>query len=239
MVTAFRLGYRRNNGPGTWSVRVANGKGGHWTKAIGAADDFDAADDSNILDFWQAQDRARSIGLSARHTDTGGKLATVGEAVIAYSDDLAARGGDVANAARIKVHLPKSLADKTVAMLAARDFKPWRDALNRAKLLPSTINRVNSCLAACLNLAADQDERITSRRAWEKALAAIPDAVESRNVILPEADVRAIIGAAYAAVGQEFGVLTETAAISGSESSVSCRDWKCKTSKPTAPTRAS
>jgi len=40
---------------------------------------------------------------------------------------------------------------------------------------------------AALNLAADQDERIASRRAWETGLASIPDAEQSRNVILPEA----------------------------------------------------
>jgi integrase len=209
------LGYRRNQGPGTWSVRVADGKGGHWIKAIGAADDFDTADGTNVLDFWQAQDRARTIGLGARHADTGGKLATVAEAVATYEADLGARGGDLANAGRIRVHLPKALADKTVAMLAGRDFKSWRDGLNKAGLSPSTINRVNSCLAACLNLAADQDERIASRRAWEKGLAAIPDATESRNVILPEAEVRAIIAGAYSVIGSEFGALTEAAAVTG------------------------
>ena len=38
------LGYRRNQTAGTWVVRVADGKGGNWTKAIGAADDFDNSD---------------------------------------------------------------------------------------------------------------------------------------------------------------------------------------------------
>jgi len=208
------LGYRRNQGSGTRSVRVANGKGGHWVKAMAAADDFDTADGSNILDFWQAQDRARAIGLDSRHADTGGKLSTVADAVAAYEADLRTRGGDLANAGRIRVHLPKALADKTVAMLSGRDFKSWRDALTKAKLSPSTVNRVNSCLQAALNHAADQDERIASRRAWEKGLAAIPDATTSRNVILPEGDVRAIIASAYT-VGPEFGALVEAAAVTG------------------------
>ena len=33
------LGYRRNQTAGTWVARVADGKGGNWTKAIGTADD--------------------------------------------------------------------------------------------------------------------------------------------------------------------------------------------------------
>ena len=30
------LGYRRNHAAGTWVVRVADGKGGNWTKRVGA-----------------------------------------------------------------------------------------------------------------------------------------------------------------------------------------------------------
>jgi hypothetical protein len=60
------LGYRRNATAGTWVVRAADGQGGNWTKAIGTADDFDEAD---VLDFWQAQDRARAIARVGRNGD--------------------------------------------------------------------------------------------------------------------------------------------------------------------------
>jgi integrase len=73
-------------------------------------------------------------------------------------------------------------------------------------------------LKAALNLAADHDERIGSRGAWERGLPLLPDAVESRNVILPEADVRAIIAAAYA-IGPEFGLLVEVLAVTGARPS--------------------
>ena len=208
------LGYRRNQGPGAWVLRVANGKGGHWTKALATADDFDSADGGTILDFWQAQDRARAVGLDARHGGSGGKLVTVKEAVGAYEADLKTRGGDVANAARIRAHLPDALAGKTVATLAARDFKSWRTALTKASLSPAAINRANSCLKACLNFTAGQDERIVNVRAWEKGLANIPDATESRNVILGEPDIRSIIAAAYQ-IGPDFGLLVELAAVTG------------------------
>ena len=60
------LGYRRNGTAGTWVARVADGKGANWTKAIGNADDFDDADGTAILDYWQAQERARTLGRGER-----------------------------------------------------------------------------------------------------------------------------------------------------------------------------
>ena len=211
------LGYRRNQGPGTWSVRVADGKGSHWIKAIATADDYDTADAEHVLDFWQAQGRARMIGLGARH-DYGAKLITVRQAIDRYAADLEARRGDPGNARRILGHLPEGLADKTVALLRAADFAPWREALAAAKLSPSAVNRNNKALKAALNLAADQDERINNRTAWEKALASLPDATTARNVILPETDIRAIIAAAYA-INTEFGTLIDLAAVTGARPS--------------------
>ena len=53
------------------------------------------------------------------------------------------------------------------------------------------MNRTAAAFKAALNLAADNDERITSRQAWDLGLATIPDAEESRNVILDESLVLA------------------------------------------------
>src|SRR5262249_59205722 len=76
------LGYRRNKTAGTWVLRVANGKGGNWTKAIGNADDFDEADGKDFLDFWQAQDLARVIARVSRDGDgDDGKPITVSRAL--------------------------------------------------------------------------------------------------------------------------------------------------------------
>jgi integrase len=208
------IGYRRNQGPGTWSGRQADGKGGYQTFAVATADDYDTANGAGIMDFWQAQDRVRSTGLGAREAADGSKLVTVREAVDAYQHELERRGGDLANAARLRAHLPDTLAGKTVAMLVARDFKPWRDALTRAQLSPASINRINTCLKAALNLAAAHDERLTNRRAWQTGLGSIPDAAESRNVILSDQARHAVVASAYK-VSSEFGLLTEVAASTG------------------------
>jgi integrase len=81
-------------------------------------------------------------------------------------------------------------------------------------LAPSTVNRTATALKAALNLMADQDERITSRRPREMGLAAIPDAEDSRNVILAESVVRTIIAEAHEE-SEAFGLLVELAAITG------------------------
>src|SRR5215471_3858859 len=84
------LGYRRNQSAGTWVARVADGKGGNWTKAVGTADDLEGADGNAVLDFWQAQEKARAIG---RADQTGAaKPVTVGEALANYETDLETRG---------------------------------------------------------------------------------------------------------------------------------------------------
>ena len=86
------LGYRRNRTAGTWVARVADGKGANWTKAIANADDFEEANGELILDFWQAQEKARTLGHVAGGEDEFVKPATVAEAVESYEGDLRTRG---------------------------------------------------------------------------------------------------------------------------------------------------
>jgi integrase len=208
------LGYRRNQTAGTWVVRVADGKGGNWTKSVGLADDFDEADGHRILDFWQAQDKARALGRADRAGDAGPvKPVTVGQALDSYEADLKTRGGDIGNVARVRMHLPAGLRDKPVTLLASRELRRWRDGLAKT-LAPATVNRTCTGLKAALNLAAEHDERITNSRAWETGLASIPDAEQTRNVILPEPAVRQIIAAAQQQ-SAEFGLLIEVAAVTG------------------------
>src|SRR5215470_5381914 len=43
LAPGIALTYRRNAGPGTWSVRCSDGFGGEWLKKIGLADDLEPA----------------------------------------------------------------------------------------------------------------------------------------------------------------------------------------------------
>jgi integrase len=209
------LGYRRNKTAGSWVVRAADGKGGNWTQAFAVADDFEDANGTDVLSFWQAQDRARVLARGGRDADEdSGKPITVAQMIDRYETDLKARGGEVYNAQRVRVHLPDVLASKTVALLAPREFRHWRDGLIKKGLAPSTVNRTCAAFQAALELAAAQDPRIRNQSAWRTGLAALPDAEQSRNVIMPEDAVLSIISAAYT-VSREFGLLVEVAAVTG------------------------
>jgi integrase len=205
------LGYRRNKTAGNWVARLGDGKGGYSTRNIGIADDYAEANGSDILDFWQAQAKARQLGKG----DTVQEVAilSLGKALDRYEADLRTRGADAGNVSRLRGHLNTAMLRKAVALLSTADLRRWRDGLAK-KLAPSSVNRTTAAFKAALNLAADQDERIGTRRAWEIGLATIKGADEARNVILPEAVVRGLIAEARA-VSPEFGLLIEVAAVTG------------------------
>ena len=206
------LGYRRNQTAGTWVVRLSDGKGRNTRKAIGSADDYEDADGDKVLSFWQAQERARKLAHGDDPTTAAprGIPVTVKQAINRYETDLKTRGGDTGNVNRLRLHLPPSLAGKTVAFLTVDDLRDWRDGLRRR---PASVNRICTILKAALNLTASKDTRLSSR-AWEVGLATIPDAGEARNVILRDAEVLALIEEARA-YGGAFGLLVEVAAITG------------------------
>jgi len=208
-----RLGYRRNDTTGSWSVLVANGAGGAWMKVFAIADDHDDADGDRVLDYWQAQDRARTV---ARGSDEGNgdRPITVGEALDFYADDLAARDGETGNISRVRFHLPPSLASKTVALLTMRECRRWRDGLLAKGLTPATVKRTSKPLTAALNLAASADPRISNSNAWKVGLKALPDSHRARNVVLTDDQVRKLVALAYER-DHGFGMLIEVAAVSG------------------------
>src|SRR6516225_5444770 len=113
----IRLGYRRNEGPGTWNVRVT-GPGIDWVKRIGLADDHEPADGRAVMSFWQAQDAARKLARRQPGDDVAddGRPQTVGEALNAYEADLAAKAGDVYNARRARIHLPGAISGSRTGM---------------------------------------------------------------------------------------------------------------------------
>src|SRR5262249_8376903 len=205
------LGYRRRISAGRRIVKAADGHGGHWTKVGAIADDHEDADGEHVLDFWQVQDKARTL---ARGKDAGGRPATVAEAIADYERDLIARSASPANARRARTQLPSTLLAKPVGLLTTRELKHLPDGLLAKGVKPASVNRDLRGLKAALNLAAIHDERITNARVWRVGLAALPDAHTARNVILADEKVRALIAAAYAE-NDALGILVETAAVTG------------------------
>lgn len=206
------VGYRRNAGAGTWIVRKADGKGGSTQRVIGTADDYENADGERVLSWAQAQAKALDAAQKEESVSPASRI-TVADAMTAYEDDLKARKGDLGNVQRIRHHIPPKLAEKAVVDLTTADLRKWRDGL-LSSLAPATVNRTANGLRAALELAARHNDRITNANTWKHGLAGLPDAEQSRNVILSDAVVKAIIDAAY---GQspEFGLLVEVAAVTG------------------------
>jgi integrase len=97
--------------------------------------------------------------------------------------------------------------------LTARDLRRWRDALAK-EMSPASVNRSATVLKAALNLAASGDETISNGQAWAVGLETLPNAEESRNVILDDIAVRRIVSEAYK-LSREFGLLVEVAAVTG------------------------
>jgi integrase len=231
------LGYRRNATAGTWVARVADGRGGNWTKGIGTADDHDDANGDTVLDYWQASDRAKQVARGGKDQTAEAAAApqavetvtTLCAALDRYEADLRTRGGDEGNAVRVRRHLTAAMLDRSVVSLSLKALRDWRDGLTAKRrrkpgdaepeapgepLTPSGVNRLCTALKAALNLAADLDDRIISRRAWEQGLATLPGAEEARNVVLADSDIRKLIVAAPTQ-GADFGLLVEGLAVTG------------------------
>jgi integrase len=210
----IHLGYRRNAGAGTWSVRVADA-GAEWIKRIAPADDLELASPPHVLSYWQAIDQARAFARRqpGEAIDESRPL-TVSEALTLYEKDLVARSGSPYNSRHARLHLPASILSKPVALLGATELRKWRDSLLAKGLAAGTVNRTKTGLRAALELAAAHDPRISNQRAWKIGLAALPDAHRARNVILDDATVRRIVAAAYAH-DRALGLMTEVAALTG------------------------
>jgi integrase len=220
LARGIALMYRRNKTNGTWVLKASDGHGAYWTKAIALADDFEDADAKNVLTFYQAQDQAKKL---ARGEDGSADSApiTVDSALKDYRRDLEARSANPYNAEHPRLHLTSVLLAKPVALLTATELKKWREGL-LGTMKPSTINRLGRCLCAALALAAQHDQRIKNRDAWEIGLADLPDAQEARNVIIPDDKVREFVATAYE-FDHQFGLLTDTLAITGARPSQAVR----------------
>src|SRR5262245_24280009 len=210
------LGYRRNEGPGTWNVRVT-GPGIDWIKRIGLADDSEPSDGREVLTYWQAIDAARKLARRQPGDQSAddSRPVTVCEAIDPYERDLIARDMDPYNAKRARVHTPPSLASKPVGLLRSADMRAWRDGLIAKGLARDTVNRVRTCVRAALSLAAKRDKRIVNRSIWEDDFDALPNATEARNVILPDDVVAKLITKAFTRdrkLGLFLQVIAETGA---------------------------
>ena len=212
--------YRRNSGNGSWVLKCADGHGRYWTRAIGAADDYDASDGAKILTFFEAQNVAKKLARGGDGADATAPI-TVEAALVDYRADLITGMANPYNSDWPMLHLSSTLKAKPVALLTSLELKKWRDGL-LGTMVPSTVNRLCGCVRAALNLAARHDKRIQNRMAWEIGLVNLPDAQQARNIILSDDEVRAFVAAAYE-IDDRFGLFTDVLAITGARPSQAVR----------------
>lgn len=188
------LTYRRTReGYGTWSARVANGDGTYTLRLLGAADDTLAADGDRVLDYFQAQDKARAA--FAERGKPAVKPLTVAEAAAHYMDWYRGHKKAVSHAERyLRLFVLPAFGDRTVASLEKAEIERWHRKIaatpprlrtrkgkaqrfaKRAtdaegvRARKATANRILTVLKAMLNRAAkDYPKRVGEGMEWREA----------------------------------------------------------------------
>jgi len=210
LARGLKLNYRRCVGAGRWIVRASDGHGKEWVSSFADADDVAEPNGADVLDFWQACDRAKQLargdGASAE-----AKPLSVAAALDLYARDLATRGAGVANVRMVRRYVGGAFAAKPIGMLSPLDLRNWRDSLAERGMTAATINRIANGLRASLNLAASLDPRIGNHQAIRTGLKRLPGSNKARKVVLPDDDVRKIVEAAYG-LDRAFGLVVEVMA---------------------------
>jgi len=198
------LGYRRNQISGTWVLRVADGRGGSRTAAIGIADDFDEADGLRIFDFWQAQEhaktKARQYGGSV-----GAEPLTIGSAAQTYLDWLTAKNPRTAadTRGRLTRHFLPSFSDVLIADLTKTALDKWRASMviksddpERIRRSKDSANRVLTMVKALLNHAMrDPAHGLTDDSAW-RFVQPFYDVSKPRDIRYTDDEVRRLVRSA-------------------------------------------
>jgi integrase len=164
----LHLGYRKGLNGGRWVLRRYLGNEKYAVETIAIADDHSAADGAGILDFFQAQHRARELASkskeSARYSGFAGPF-TVSVAMAAYfarreNEGAKSLAGDRGRASR---HILPALGDVPVADLTRDMLSQWlaglagkaqdRQDAETVRQRRASANRVLAILKASLNQA--------------------------------------------------------------------------------------
>lgn len=176
----LHLGYRRLQGKaGTWSTRHYVGGQHYETEALGVADDLSDADGVAVLDFWQAQTKARERMVQRTHAAAGktGPL-TVADAMYAYLEFLE-NNRRSAHTARShdRLFIRPELGHLEIDSLTTDRLQRWltKIASEKLKARPdvddakrarrATANRTLTTLRAALNRLY-RAGKLASDRAW-------------------------------------------------------------------------
>ena len=188
----LHLGYRKLKGrAGTWWARHYIGHQKYEMVSIGAADDLSDADGVAILEFWQAQTKARELMVGRAHAAAGkiGPIA-VADAMDSYLEFLEGNRKSAGDARyRNTAFISPQFGNIEVAALTADKLRRWHSELTKEaprlrtkkgdaqqfgklgsddeakRRRRASANRTLTVLKAALNLAW-RDGRVTSDMAW-------------------------------------------------------------------------
>lgn len=229
------LGYKRTRKAvaGTWLKRVyigtdERGIGHYRTTQLGTADDFADADGVNVLNFSQAQIRARD-------QDKPASPITVRQAMADYIELLKGRGQSTNDTERrAAVHILPKLGEVQVEKLTSAQIRKWladhatapalvrskKNGTRKVKAKPedaesirqrrSSANRVLTILKAGLNHAFD-DNKVASNEAWGRRVKPFRGVDVARIRFLTIAEAQRLINAS----DQEFRPLVRAALETG------------------------
>lgn len=170
------LGYRRNQTAGTWVIRVANGSGGGPVTRFAFADDYDEANGVDILNYWEAQDKAKSIARTNQGLTATGPV-TVRVATETYLKVLAGKNANTASdtRGRLEKHFLSKYGEKLVTNITKTMLENWLTSLvaqsddqERIRKSKDTANRVLTMVKAVLNHALkDPSNGLVDDKAWK------------------------------------------------------------------------
>ena len=185
----LHIGYRRLKGaPGRWVVRFYVGDRDYVTETIATADDYSSANAVDVLDWQQAQDKARDLRDARVREKAGLGPFTVADAIDLYLAVLAGQGRRIADTKR-RAHsmiLP-TLGTEEVAKLTTEQLRAWHRGL---AAMPARIRTARG-EEQRYRAAATDDELVrrrqsTANRHWAILRAALEHAFNEEKV--PSAD---------------------------------------------------
>jgi len=213
------LQYRRGANSSTWYAKILKGDDKYLFRTLGQADDHQDANGVDILDYFQAQDKARQFAEEVKRNDgTIQKPLTVGDAAEHYLEWYKDhRKAYTETEATVKAHILPVFGNKLITDLTTLSIRKWHDKLataaprrrtrmgvkqqfgdkpvtdDKKRARKSTANRILTVLKAILNKAF-QDDLVHDDKIWRK-VKPFPNADEPITRFLTHAEATRLLNA--------------------------------------------
>jgi integrase len=221
------IGYRRGVNGGTWYMRRALAGNQYAIMSLGIADDHREADDAEVFDYFQAQDRARKLVSQKVVRRSRYTVADCMRDYLAWAETNSKAYASTKRA--VDAHILPKLEDRRCEELTAVELRRWHEGLVKAaprkrggkvrdidrkdpeamRQRRATANRILTVLKAALNRAYN-DEAISSADAWRK-VKPFPKADAAKIRYLSADEARRLMNAASPA----FRPLVRAALLTG------------------------